>query len=125
MTLIDLFLVSFGLIASQVGVKARKNGLRQGARAIGPLELAKEVCHQCCAWLTLVDTGVLVHLTGENGIVSADLRVAVDEVLQLEEPRRVGAGDIVIHVDIWNGARTALIDRDQGLEGGSSHKEPA
>src|SRR5439155_5321954 len=60
----------------------------------------------------------------ENSIISTNLRVAVDEVLQLEEPHRVGIGDMGIHVDIQHCARPTFLDSDQGLEGWSPHQVP-
>src|SRR6266849_6521632 len=115
MSLVNLRLVSFRLVASQVGEEAWEGYWYQRSRTIRPLKLTEEILLKTCIGLTIIDAGSLIYLSSYECIVQADPGVTLVESLQLEELRWAGAGDVVIDVDIQDCASAIVTHGNQRL----------
>ncbi len=117
LALIDARLISFGLVARQVGEDAREDGLHQRARARGPLELAEEVrCHGGDGFAR-VERGEFVRLCRQHGVVPADPGITFDKPHQLKDLCGRCIGDVGKHVDIQDHATSiGTTNRHQGLQ---------
>src|SRR5215467_12702160 len=80
-TLVDLLLIGFGLVACEVREDAGKGHLHKSACSIRPLELAKKILNEACTGLIAIDTRPQVYLSGENSIVLTDPGIAFVESL--------------------------------------------
>ena len=115
-SLIDARLVRLGLVARQVGEDAGEGHLRQCSLTRIPGKFAEEVLRPLCTALASVQGGVLVHFGGHHAIVVADLRIALDESLHLEELYRFGVRNLVEDVDIQRAVGVAMAHRDERLQ---------